>query len=145
MIENFDKLLLERKIDVLVAIHVLNWEDISVLDEGRTVLGTFIDEEDPVFSGILQNSGRTQIKHYSTNYEWSLVVIRRFSRMELIRNKYNNNTELWHCRLGEIDNLQEYAVSSTAQLAICYAGLKAVRFDVDRFLQEEINKVKGEV
>jgi Phage ABA sandwich domain len=121
MIKNFDKLSFERKVDVLVGIHVMGWTDLKIYNEI-----------------YIANKGGVSLPCYSTLLTSAWNIVRKFNHVEIIKNKHNNGT-LWQCKVGEVGVIQEYSVSETEQLAICYAGLKAVEMGeyLKLFLKEE--------
>lgn len=133
MIENFDKLSFNRKVDVLVAVHVFNIKNIT------------IDFADEIYWKVCVKSlmREDHISCYSTLLTSTWDIVRKFDYLYLFRSKDFKNGQ-WECKLLEqqsvTGNFQKdvyYAWAETEQLAICYAGLKAVGFDVKSFLKEE--------
>lgn len=129
MVENFDRLEFNRKVDTLVAIHIFKHKDVKVIKENWCGI------QNPYYKE-LNTFGHLLVPCYSTLLTSAWDLVRKFTYMELIKNTYNNEV-LWQCKLGEVGVVQDYNIAETEQLAICYAGLKVVGFDVKGFLKEE--------
>lgn len=126
MIENFDKLEFNRKVDVLVAMHVFN-QKVTIINTGSHWLCTWLPEV-----------GTAQlVTCYSTLVTSAWDIVRKFDCFEL--KHYSKGEGLWNGKWRCIINgcLMGSMIVETEQLAICYAGLKAVGFDVKSFLKEE--------
>lgn len=133
MIENYDELDYNRKVDMLVAVHVFKYKDIYVQWMGNYWLCTWLGNTGPA----------NIIPCYSTLLTSAWEIVRKFDYCYLFRSK-NFKGGQWECKLyqditgqvlGEKDPYFVWA--ETEQLAICYAGLKAVGFDMQGFLKEE--------
>lgn len=136
MIENYDKLDYNRKVDMLVVIHVMGWKGIAIQE-----IGSGSDGQKYMCVGTDKFNGQGYIPLYSTLLTSAWDIVRKFDYMYLFRSKYFKE---WECKLvgynsdlGIDHDGKHYAWAETEQLAICYAGLKAVGFDVKSFLKEE--------
>lgn len=138
MIENFDKLTFERKVDILVAIHVFRMKNI-IIEHVDWSYGDGNYFKVYIKDLMIEN----HIPSYSTLLTSTWNIVRKFDYINLFRSKDFNGGQ-WKCKLrqdiigmtlGEKDSY--YAWAETEQLAICYVGLKAVGFDVKGFLKEE--------
>lgn len=138
MIENFDKLEYHRKVDVLVAIHVMGWYNI-VVNRAQWNETKYLY----VCTGIDMFEAQGYVPCYSTLLTSAWDIVRKFDYCYIFHSKEFKGGQ-WECKLrddsiarhiGEKDGY--YAWAETEQLAICYAGLKAVGFDLKGFLQEE--------
>lgn len=142
MIENFEKLPFERKVDILVARYVFEWKDIKI--EWREG-----DERYPGYWACYRVEGigiYTNIPLYSVLLTSAWDIIRKFEYMYLYRANFINDGR-WECKLRDDRGVliigdegtggKYYGWAETEMLAICYAGLKAVGFDVKKFLKEE--------
>jgi len=145
MIQNFDKLTFYRKIDVLVAMHVMEWKNIVVeLGQPDIGYGTYwLCKGNPPGPIVVVWD---VIPCYSTLLTSSWDIVRKFEYCYLWRDKESNiNNGMWECKLfdpkGELLSYGEgrkyYGLAETEMLAICYAGLKAVEYLIDDFLKEE--------
>jgi Phage ABA sandwich domain len=119
MISNFEKLSFYRKVDVLVSIHVMGWlvTDVDIYNEW-----------------FVANKAGVNTLCYSTEIRASWFVARQFDYIYLYRSKNTNGR--WRCLLVE-GSAKDQVEAETAQLAICYAALKAVGFDLEGFLKKE--------
>ena len=133
MIEYFEKLSYERKIDVLVATHVFN-EKITIVKMDEYYSCTWLDKTGPA---IL-------VPCYSTLLTSAWDVVRNFDYCYLFRSKDFKGGQ-WECKLVQEETVhimgkyqQVYAWAETIQLAICYAGLKAVGYPLMDFLKGEV-------
>lgn len=140
MIENFDKLTYERKVDVLVAMYVFRIKDI-IIEHIDWSYG------DGNYYKVYTKSLMVEdyISCYSTLLTNAWDVVRKFDYLYLFRSAGFKRGQ-WECKLydrkgvlkiGETNEYNYYGWAETEQLAICYAGLKAVGFDVQAFLKEE--------
>jgi hypothetical protein len=137
MIEHFEKLEYNRKVDVLVAIYVMGWKDIVIhqIEWGPGVWKCAV-------MGVDRFNGRGYIPLYSTLLASAWDVVRKFDYIYLFRSKDYKDGQ-WECKLRDdrgvvtLDMPKYYAWAETEMLAICYAGLKAVGFDIKTFLREE--------
>jgi Phage ABA sandwich domain len=133
MIKNFDKLNYHRKVDVLIATHVMRYENIYVQWMGTYWLCTW-----------LGNIGPAEIiPCYSTLFTSAWEVVKKFDYIYLFRS-HDFKGGQWECKLrderGPINTnmlSKHYGWAETEMLAVCYAGLKAVDFDLESFLKEE--------
>ena len=143
MIENFEKLSHERKIDVLVAICIIRIKNIitNKIDLGENE-GTY-----QCIYKVENNMDKYEyVPLYSTLLTSAWDVIKKFDYIYLFKSKDFKKGQ-WECKLQDDKGVlvvgnksisaKYYAWAETEQLAICYAGLKAVGFDVKTFLQEE--------
>lgn len=74
---------------------------------------------------------------YSTLLTSAWDIVRKFDYLYLYRDIRIVNGK-WECKLRVEDyDSSYYALADTEMLAICYAGLKAVGFDIETFLREE--------
>ena len=142
MIENFEKLEFNRKVDILVAIYVMGRlgklvERVNINEKWYdeiTWLEIAESEEDP-YPGTRVGQ---MPKRYSTYIEAAWDIVRKFDYLYLFKGGEKWNGGKWECKLVlDDEDTRLYGWAETEQLAICYAGLKAVGFDVQTFLQEE--------
>lgn len=141
MIENFNELTFERKIDVLVVIHVFKKEVVIYPRPHINPIYYTVYTPSKVVDGIHRFD--EMVAYYSTLLISSWEIVRKFEYIYLFHNK-NFKKGQWECKLvydETIDILgtvqRTYAWAETEQLAICYAGLKAVGFDLKEFLKKE--------
>jgi len=136
MIANFDKLEYNRKVDVLIAIYVFN-RKVTIVSIGAGehphMLCTWLPEEGPA----------ELVLCYSTLLTSAWDIVKKFDYMYMFKS-HDFKGGQWECKLrddrGPINtNLlgKHYGWAETEMLAICYAGLKAVDFDLQLFLKEE--------
>jgi hypothetical protein len=137
MITNFDKLEYNRKVDILVAKHVMGWKDIVISQEEWHTAFKYL------CMGVDRFETVGHIPLYSTLLTSAWDVVRKFDYMYLFKS-HDFKKGQWECKLrddrGPINtNLlgKHYGWAETEMLAICYAGLKAVDFDLQLFLKEE--------
>jgi hypothetical protein len=138
MIENYDKLEYTRKVDVLVAMHVMKWKDIIIQEVGQ---GSGITKYACRYRDRSEPQGHIPL--YSTLLTSAWDVVRKFDYMYLFRS-HDFKKGQWECKLrddrGSVNTSalgKHYGWAETEMLAICYAGLKAVDFDLQLFLKEE--------
>lgn len=146
MIENFEKLEFTRKVDVLVAVHLMEWKDVVISDiESSSVVWGPADPK-WLCKGVDRFHGQGCIPLYSTVLTAAWEIVRKCDYVYLFRsNDFQDGR--WECKLmdkqsvvnddGRTNKYCEWALAETEMLAICYAGLNVVRFDVKKFLQEE--------
>lgn len=127
MIENFEKLNFNQKVDVLVEMHVMGWKDIVIEQVAWA-------RSNEMWAGI--GVSGLYVPLYSTLLTSAWGIVNKFDYMHLFRSKDFKKGQ-WECKLVEDPYCYAYAWAETVQLAICYAGLKTVGFDVKAFLQEE--------
>jgi Phage ABA sandwich domain len=138
MIKNFNELNYHRKVDVLIAMHVFN-RKVTIIDVdcGKSVkrqwLCTWLPEEGPA----------EPVLCYSTLLTSAWEIVKKFDYIYLFRS-HDFKKGQWECKLrderGPINTnmlSKHYGWAETEMLAICYAGLKAVDFDLESFLKEE--------
>lgn len=132
MIENFEKLSFERKIDVLVAMHVFNMKDIIIVKHKWEYMG----EEGVSWLCYSKYTGN-HVPCYSTLLTLAWDIVRKFDGYVYLFKSKEYNDGKWECKLRSEDRVMYYWWAETEMLAICYAGLKAVGYDIKTFLQEE--------
>jgi hypothetical protein len=140
LLKNFDKLGHNRKVDVLIALCIFHWDDITIFVHGDYSICTGIQNKKLPYEVI---------PCYSTLLTSAWDIIRKFDYCYLYRSKDFKGGQ-WECKLRddrgpliigeEGEGGKYYAWADTEMLAICYAGLKAVGFDVKGFLKEEKDK-----
>jgi len=134
MIQNFEKLDFNRKIDVLVAVYVFGWDDITIYADGDYFICTGVQ---------VQKGSRAYevILNYSILLTSAWEIVQKFDYLYLFRGGKKWMGGKWECKLvwGDTDKIDDklYGWAETEMLAICYAGLKAVGFNVEGFLKEE--------
>jgi hypothetical protein len=140
MIANFEKLPFERKVDVLVDLHVIGNKELII-----EVLESIL-YENGVYYRCIRDGSFELIPCYSTLLTSAWDLVRKFDYCYLFRSKDFKGGQ-WECKLADKhskkDNYSEnvlYAWAETEMLAICYAGLKAVGYPLKDFLKEEGDK-----
>ena len=130
MIKNFDKLPFERKIDVFVAEHVFKYEGIKIEE--------YTDKDlKHLYWGVSRVDGHwdTNILCYSTLLTSAWDIVRKFKFVYLYKSEFINGR--WECILKDEGFKDSAIMAETEMLAICYAGLKVVGFNIEGFLKEE--------
>ncbi len=138
---NFQKLNFHRKVDVLVAIHVMKWDKIDIIENKDNFIIFEKDKTHYWCTGIPKEETKpTGVPCYSTLLTCAWDIVREFDYVYLFRGGGKLRKGLWKCKLiheEDYDYGDDYVSAETELLAICYAGLKAVGFDVEKFLKEE--------
>lgn len=132
MIENFKNLPFERKVDVLVAEHIFKYTDVriqEIIDDGGKIRYWSVMRKDGAWD--------TNIPAYSMLLTSAWDIVRKFDYLYLFRGGKNWQGGKWECKLLRKDISGLYGWAETEQLAICYAGLKAVEYPLKDFLKEE--------
>jgi len=130
MIENFDNLSFERKVDVLVAIYIFDYKDVkSIKEEWLGIWNPYYKEP--------KDYGYLLIPCYSRLLTSSWDIVRKFEYIYLFSGGKEWREGKWECKLVWDDDTSKYAWAETEMLAICYAGLKAVGYSLKDFLKEE--------
>jgi hypothetical protein len=139
MIENFEKLTFHRKIDILVAMHVMEWKDIAIQEVGWGPGTTKW-----MCVGTDRFNGQGYIPLYSALLTSAWDIVRKSSYCYLFRSTDFKGGQ-WECKLADRhskDGLSNtdvyYAWADTEMLAICYAGLKVVGYPLKDFLKGEV-------
>jgi len=142
MIENFEKLTFHRKIDVLVAMHVMGWKEIRIEEKEWEMGG---GQKYWACYGISPGIELTNdIPLYSVLLTSAWDIVRKFDYINLFRSTDFKGGQ-WECKLFDkrgvikMGEPNYYGWAETEMLAICYAGLKAVKMGeyLKLFLQEE--------
>jgi Phage ABA sandwich domain len=149
MIENFDKLSFDRKVDVLVAEHVMGWKDVTIElahKESAIQVWKCKGKDQYRFDGY--------VPMYSLLLNSTWDIVRRFSFFYLYNSERcdfilmygprRTNKDKWECKLRDditgrvfLEKDSYFAWAETAELAICFAALKAVGYDIKGFLEKE--------
>lgn len=136
---------MSRKIDALVAEHVMGWEpfDVTFMMEGG-LIGYPKEPFDPYTKRVLcpPNVGISaigiakkgfevipEVPHYSSSIADAWEVVGKFDFMQLITGPQSEAGKNWACQFAD-NSSQQWVFAESPSMAICLAALKAKNVEI---------------